>query len=138
MSHAGETEFRRGIKLFLVKAVEKSGGGGPIKTTVVKTEPDAGHVVAMVPFSFLLALSRKGQSLLGWRDKKKKSSGNKLWREGKTTSRGSLKRETNSLPQSKAGWDGLLPYNALCDTGSDGQFEELVLIRLDHQQNPQH
>jgi hypothetical protein len=52
VGHAGEAELRRGIEFFLVKAVEKSGGGGAIKTAVVETQPDAGHVVAMAPFVF--------------------------------------------------------------------------------------
>src|SRR6202035_446472 len=54
MGHAGKAEFRCGIEFLLVKAVEKSCRGGPIKTAVVEAQPDAGHVVAMAPFSFFL------------------------------------------------------------------------------------
>jgi hypothetical protein len=76
MRHARETELRGGIEFLFIKPVEESGRGCPIKTAVVKTQPDAGHVVSMAPFRFFPALSGRGQSLLGWRDMKKKSSGN--------------------------------------------------------------
>jgi hypothetical protein len=71
---ASSTELGGGVEFFLVKAVEKSGGSGPIKTAVVKAEPDAGHVVE-VGLSVFPALEKQGQSLLGWRERKKKSSG---------------------------------------------------------------
>lgn len=52
MGHTGEAELRGGIKRFLVKAIEQSSRGGAIKATIVETQPDAGHVLEMAPFSF--------------------------------------------------------------------------------------
>src|SRR5260370_35725950 len=50
--HSRETEFRVGVEFFFIEAVEKRGGSCPIKAAVMKTQPDAGHVGAMGPFSF--------------------------------------------------------------------------------------
>jgi hypothetical protein len=50
VGHSGEAELGGGIEFFLVKAVEQSGGGGPIKASIVEAEPDAGHVLGMAPF----------------------------------------------------------------------------------------
>src|SRR5580692_894810 len=52
MGHTGEAELRGGIELFPVEAVEKSGGSGPIKAAVMEAQPDAGHVLGLVPFGF--------------------------------------------------------------------------------------
>jgi hypothetical protein len=83
MGHARKAEFRRRIELFLVEAVKKSGGGGPIKTAVMKAEPNSGHVIAVAPFGFRAASPSKEQSPLGCRDAEKKSSGNLLARNEK-------------------------------------------------------
>jgi hypothetical protein len=43
MGHAGQFELRVGIKAFAVKTVEKGGGGGAIKTTIMETQAYSGH-----------------------------------------------------------------------------------------------
>src|SRR5580658_561279 len=63
MSHAGETELGGRIELFSVKAVEESGGGGPIEATVVKAQPYAGHVVETGPFFMFLLCLGSGKAL---------------------------------------------------------------------------
>lgn len=52
MGHTCETELRGRIKRFLIKTIEQSSRGGAIKATIVETQPDAGHVLEMAPFSF--------------------------------------------------------------------------------------
>jgi hypothetical protein len=44
MGHAAEMEVSGRVETFPVETVKQRGGGGAIKTAVVKTEPYAGHV----------------------------------------------------------------------------------------------
>jgi hypothetical protein len=49
MRHPAQAKFRLGIEALPIKSVKQSGGSASVKTAVVKTESNCGHISNLIP-----------------------------------------------------------------------------------------
>ena len=148
MGHACKAELRGGIEFFPVKAVEKSGGGGPIKTSVVEAEPDAGHVLEMAPFGFFLPWQSRDKAFQGGGTRKRSQVESlDAWTVESLEGGHTRDCQRNRPKKEPPGRTGRLPKNAklrqlllvdhlLDEVSDDRQLEHFVAVSLVHKKYP--
>ena len=129
-------ELRIGIHAFSIEAVKKSGGGGAIKTTIVKAQTYFGHGRSFRAFPLGLRSPVTPAKLLTMLGKTTKVKRGARCANRKNEHHKEKGPRHYAAPRTEFELR-LFPGNPVGDVRSNGHTKILVLISFHHQKNPE-